>query len=445
MRMSTEFIAPFLSAAMLALGMLLDSGPSLASSTAAQATDASGSARLQMLLRDGQWIEGRVDRMSPEGISVTKAGGGTGAAAAQIKSDDVVACLVGPEAHRSMAFLTQMSAGTLVLGDGQLLPGTFRADVRQPRWEHRWIGAIPIDTDVTAEIRLVATRRAPSRADADSILLQNGDVVVGFIDSIGEELVVERSGDDIGAAAQPTTRKDAANAAPQEAQTRRIQLDRVAAIAFAALEQPPADDALLWTTDGTIVRAKSIAFDTESGWRFVLADPNLVPQRDPKPVSGTVARPSAFLLDRSAMTPLAACEAPEHRSTESSYRYSRRPATRTEPAEQSLLGLGSIEFDGPMHALFKVPSALVGSEAVFTADIALAEPAPVDARVAVTVRLGATATETMILDSGNRRRTVRIGGRVATDSRLEIIVEDGGNGIGGDRISLRRACFIRQR
>lgn len=448
MRMLTDLIDLPRRTTALALAALLGSTVSVPAGAASQASDAPGGVRLQMLLRDGRWIDGRVDRIGTDGFSLTRVSTATDPAAGEIKSDEVVACLVGPDAYRSMAFLTQMSAGTLVFGDGQLLPGTLRPDLRQPRWEHRWIGAVPIKTDLISELRLVATRRAPARPDSDSVLLQNGDVVFGFIESIGEEVLLEPSGGEAEtdqASSKPSTGQGGADAAPEASALRRIQLDRVAAIAFAALEQPRAADALLWTADGTIVRAKNVAFDSESGWRFFLADPNLAPQGDPKPFTGAVARPTAFLFDREAMTPLVSCGAPEYRPTESSYRYSTRPETRIEPAEQSLLGLGSVEFDGPVHAVFRLPTALAGSEVAFTAEIALAEPAPTDARVSVTLRLGEAAVETLVLDSGTRRRSVRLGCRVEGDARLQIVVEDGGNGIGGDRIVVHRACFVRQR
>jgi hypothetical protein len=177
MRMLTDLIDLPRRTASLALAALLGSTVSVPAGAASQASDAPGGVRLQMLLRDGRWIDGQVDRIGIDRFSLTRASTATDPAAGEIKSDEVVACLVGPDAYRSMAFLTQMSAGTLVFGDGQLLPGTLRPDLRQPRWEHRWIGAVPIKTDLISELRLVATRRAPARPDSDSVLLQNGDVV----------------------------------------------------------------------------------------------------------------------------------------------------------------------------------------------------------------------------------------------------------------------------
>lgn len=434
--------AALLSGALLPLA----SGP--ASAFAAQSNDGGGTARVQALLRDGQWIDGRLERMDSARCTIARSVAGGDRAAGDIDRGQVVACLIGAEGFQSLAFLTQMSAGTVVFADGQLLPGTLRSDSRPPRWEHRWIGAIPLKTDAISEIRLSASQRAPSRPDSDAVLLLNGDIVFGFIDSIGDEVVVEMSGESATVAEPPSKTaeaKDATQPPQQSSAQRRIQIDRVAAMTFAALDQPSVDGSLLWTADGTIVRARDIGFDPEVGWRFTLADQNLAPQGEPKSVTSAVAKPTALLLDDAALTPLAACGAPEHRPSEGSYRYQARPETRIEPSDQSLLGLGSIEFDGPCNASFRLPSALVGSEVAFSAEIALIEPVPVDARVAVTVRFAGTEGETLILDAKNRGRPVRLRQQVGADAALEVLVEDGGNGIAGDRIAVNRACFIRQR
>lgn len=411
-----------------------------ASPAAAQSGDLPDTARVQLLLRDGQWIEGRIDTLDAASCTVFRADAGVQAKASEIALGTVVACLVNPEQRRSMEFLTQLAGGTLVFSDGQFLPGVLRTDARPPRWDHRWIGAIQVKTDVLSEMRLVATRRAPSRSDADTILLVNGDLATGFIESIGDEVALEPPASESKATDQ--TDKPPEAAPP----VRRIQADRIAAIAFAALAQPPSSDPLVWTADGSIVRAKDIGFQADSGWRFLLADPDLGSGDQSKPITSVITKPTAILFDRSALTPLAACGQPECRPSESSYRYETRPEVRIDPPDQALLGLGSVEFDGPVHARFALPAAMVdaGGAVSFSAEVALIEPIPLDARASVTVRFVGTAGQTIVLDATRRRASILVTQEIAKDSALEIVVDDGGNGIAGDRVAVHRACFIRQ-
>ena len=94
-----------------------------ASPAAAQSGDLPDTARVQLLLRDGQWIEGRIDTLDAASCTVFRADAGVQAKASEIALGTVVACLVNPEQRRSMEFLTQLAGGTLVFSDGQFLPG----------------------------------------------------------------------------------------------------------------------------------------------------------------------------------------------------------------------------------------------------------------------------------------------------------------------------------
>lgn len=440
MRIVNGLCTTTLRAAALLLGLSSAPAAFAAPGSAPPAASAESTA-VQALLRDGRWIDGRLVKLDSSKFTIRGSGAGSETAGVDIDRSEVVACVVDADRLQPLAFLTQASVGTLILTDGQFLPGALRTDTSSPRWEHRWIGSIPLKTDLISEIRLVATRRAPARPDSDSILLQNGDVVLGFVDSIGDEVVVEPADGGNEETDQPAKPSDGAQAPSK----RRIQVERIAAIAFATLESPPADDALLWTTDGTIVRAKDISFDPDPGWRFLLADADLVGQADAKPISGVVTKPTAILLDRASITPLAACGPPKQSAAESSYRYETTPEARIDAPEQALLGLGSIELDGPTQASFRLPAAIADTELAFTAEIALVEPVPLDARTGVRVRFSGTAGETITLDSANRRAMVRLKQRVGPDASLEVIVDDGGNGTAGDRIAINRACFVRQR
>ena len=225
-----------------------------------------------------------------------------------------------------------------------------------------------------------------------------------------------------------------------------MQLERIAAIAFATLEKPSPTTALVWTDDGTIVRAGEIGYQPSTGWRFTLADPLLAGDAAAKQFGEGAARPAAILFDPTAVTPLVACGAPQYSASTGAYRYETAPQVRIDSPDQSMLGLGSIELDGPIAARFTLPVGLSNPPAnlVFSAELALVEPVPADARATVTVRFGKSPPQEIVLDVTTRRVQVRVEGRAAPDATLEIILGDGGNGVAGDRIAIHRGCFIRQ-
>lgn len=437
----------------LAFAPLVATASAVAASVFVTAPPSERTARAQLLLRDGNWIDATITSIGPESFSIVS-GDDLSSAPRIVPRASVIACLPGSAPPRSMLFLTQLTSGTLVLNDGQLIPGSFRPEGESPRWEHRWLGTFPIKTDSISEIRLNAVRRAPARADSDTILFANGDVVTGFIESLGQEAVFEPLADSDDAAsktspqpaAQPTEKTNDSDA-KQASATRRVPLDRIAAIAFAALERPAPRDALVWTDDGTIVRAATIAFTGTDGWSFSLADPLLGGGGSAKPIGDGVMRPVAILFDPAAVTPLVACATPERSATPSSYRYEAAPEARVDEPDRSLLGLGSIELDGPVRAKFAIPDGVAsnGETAVFSAEFSLMEPVPPDARLSLSVRFGEAAAVQRTLDAATRRTVVTVEGRLASARALEIAIDDGGNGIAGDRVVIRRACIIRAR
>ena len=399
----------------------------------------------QLLLRNGTWVEGRLAGIDGDRVQISTAEGGTRA----ISRDELVAGLAGGPQRRSTVFMTQLAAGTLVFNDGQLLPGTYRADGAAARWEHRWIGAIPIQADLVSELRFVASRRAPTRQDGDTVLFMNGDISQGFVDALGDTVAFTPL-------AQPAPAKNArredANAhertADAAADQRRIQPDRIAAISFAAASASPVKGSMVWTDDGTIVRIASIGFQPspEPAWRLTLADPALIAGTGSASVREGLVRPVAILFNRDILSPLASCDPPKSLPPQLSYRYESAPEIRMEPSDQSLLGLGSIELSGPVTATFQLPDRMRAGPAgcVFTADVALVEPVPIDSRTVIRIRLGAVDSGQVVLDATKPRASVRLEVATARDSSLVIEIDDGGDGIPGDRVLIERGCFIGQ-
>ena len=139
--------------------------------------------------------------------------------------------------------------------------------------------------------------------------------------------------------------------------------------------------------------------------------------------------------------PLASAAKPTATVPPEHYQFGIDRAVRVGSVDRALLGLASIELAGPVIASFAVPAAVSAAQepTSFTCEVALAEPAPRDARVDIEFRPGNGAPVRITLDSQNRRRPVSF--KVGKGT-LDIAVTDGGNGIAGDAIVLERACFI---
>ncbi|MBI1304422.1 MAG: hypothetical protein GC172_11650 [Phycisphaera sp.] len=423
-----------------------------------QDSETERSIAVHLLLRDGAWRAGRLVALDGDAFTLL-AGEGT----ERVARDTVVACLVGSTLPRGMAFLTQLTAGTLVLDDGQLLPGEFRFDGARASWQHRWIGSIPIDLDRLSEIRFRAESRASVRADADTVLLLNGDSVTGFVDSIGSDIALEslepttppQSGEEAvdhdAAGSAPSSGDEPTEPQDEASNARRIPTERVAAITFAKAREVTRTGIAMWLADGTHVRADAVEFDGNRGWIFGLADPLLrgVTQQDgTRPIASS---PIALVFDQDALHPLAACENSPPEPPLDGYRYAVGESVRIEDPSQSLLGLGEIAFDGCMRVRFRIPDALLAARApfAFTAEVSLAEPAPADAAVEIVATIGGEVSARVRLDRTTRSGVLTLGEVEAPSAsgtelpQLVISIADGGNGGAGDRVVLRRAMFLR--
>ena len=144
------------------------------------------------------------------------------------------------------------------------------------------------------------------------------------------------------------------------------------------------------------------------------------------------------------MLPLAKLGAPKLSVPEGLFHYGASNASRIGVASRALLGLAEVELAGPIVARFDIPDTArpTGDELVFSTDLALAEPAPTDARVEVQIAFGKTTSERIVLDATHRRVPVAIRANAVDAKSLVITLTDGGNGIVGDRVELERACII---
>lgn len=398
---------------------------------------AAGETGIRALLGDGTWTRAQL-------VSI---GGGEWKVADDagtervILESEVIAFIVDraratadPQADTEVP--SPISYGSLEFTNGQRLPGSFRATRDANLWDHRWIGAVPLDLEQIATLRVRGARTPDRRAEGDTILLLNGDALTGFVEKLGEDVEFE-----------PLADADAADAKPER---RTVSMDRIAAISLAKSEAPRAAALRIWAVDGSLVDATALRYDGRSGWGFNLADPLLAKVRHAR--TGADAPPSANpiagLLRGEQLVPLASAGKPALSVPAEHHHFGSDRAVRVGSTERALLGLASIELAGPIVARFPRPAALDGVDGsvVFSCEIALAEPAPRDARVDVEIRIGSGASARCTLDGARRRVPITIEqrdlGRGAESGQLEITVTDGGNGIAGDAIMLERACFI---
>lgn len=381
---------------------------------------------VRILLKDGVWFEGRLASADAEAWRVVAPGPGKEARA--IPASDIVAFLSSGTAGETPA-PAPLSAGMLELTTGERLPGSLRSGTQGGNlWDHRWIGAVPVALEDMASLRIRGPLVPERKPDGDTVLLLNGDTISGFVESIGENIVCET-----GAAGEADSMEK-----------RTIAMDRAAAIAFALSEPVPAQGSRFWTMDGSVVDGIDLRYDEADGWGFTLANPRLAEARGKRTSDNNAANPVAAIFASAMMTPVAAFGRPTVSVPAGQYHYGFEDAVRTSPEHRAMLGLAPIELDGPLVARFTVPAAArKGVDAcIFSCEIALREPSPADARIDVEIRLGEASSGRIRLDASKTRETVRIETGATAAEHLTVILEDGGNGVVGDSIELRRANII---
>ncbi|MCE2884335.1 MAG: hypothetical protein LW806_05470 [Planctomycetaceae bacterium] len=442
---------------------------------------------VSLLLADGSWRVGRLESLGADGWKLAVRSS-TGITSQSIPSGDAIAFVVRRSALRpalgsdaesrscaegSLLQVAPLSLGVIDTNDGQRLPGTFRIANGSAVWDHRWIGTVPLSLDRIASLRMIADRRAPGSADADTILLLNGDIVRGFIDSIDEELEVsplepvggltgdgeEQSSTRNGQGAEePAPDQNPQGSSVREearredgdgdrgVQHRDISMERVAAFTLADMPVDPRSGIDVWTADGSIVGAEDLAFIAPIGWSFTLGTDWLRRIRTQPTSDNQAADPLAGVLDRDRFLPLAVCRARvENTSADLGYRYrSDRPA-RLRDSSRFLLGCTEIEIDGPSSISFEIPDRFRVAESVLTGLVSIAEPCPTDVRVEIVVSFGGTTSDRIVLDGTRRCQPFTLRSRGDAKSGVTISVGDGGNGVAGDRIVLERTALIAPR
>jgi len=395
-------------------------GPVLWIAAAAAAADV----QVRILTRDGSWTDGALRTADAEAWTLSARDGRGGER--RIATSEIVAFTAG-RAGEEPNPPSPISAGLIELNTGERLPGNLRNMGSAGNfWDHRWIGAVPIALEDLAVLRVRGATAPDRRADGDTLQLLNGDILVGFVDSVGESVVFEETGD--------------------AREKRSISMDRMAAIAFASIDRPTIEHARIWTLDGSVVDGKDLRFDESDGWGFTLANPRLAAVRAKRTSDNAAANPVAAVFAIADVVPIAALGRPAVSVPSGQFHYGYEDAVRIAPPDRAMLGLSTIEIDGPLELRFAQPASKAGGgRSVMTLEIALREPFPSDARVGVEVRIGSATSGRVQLDASTPVVPIRLEAAPAAGGLLEIRIDDGGNGPVGDVVEVRRACIVTPR
>ncbi|MEY2982523.1 MAG: hypothetical protein RL562_2750 [Planctomycetota bacterium] len=403
---------------------------------------------VRVLGEDGVCTTGVLERIDAEGWHLGQVAGANAdivivrAIAGMVELDGWSAWGTGGERVEAVS----QPSGMLDLHDGQRLPGALEIDAGVAQWNHRWIGAIPVEIERVSVLRLAGGRAVRGRDDADIVLLLNADRIAGFVESIGSEVAIEplesdlpeEDGEKPDEPVEDPSDDGARAAVP--ADIRSIELARIAAIAFAPTIDPPAPGALAWTRDGSVVRYRDLRLDDAGSLAFSLDDPMLSKARAEDTSANLAADVVGVVVSPARLHPISSLPVLDPLGPVDGYRVSG--GLRRGPSDDGsdhVLGLSDLVLLGPQRLSFDV-GGLGGAGLVLSMECGVLEPAPPDALVGVEVhadgvrierfvqRSGASAPIAVPLPEGTRR--------------LDLVVDDGGNGIAGDRLLVRRAVVI---
>ncbi len=260
-----------------------------------------------------------------------------------LSAGDVLAIISPPSDSGELATGTSLrSPHVLELWDGQRYIGRFSpqasgliaGDEPVIGWESGPFGAMQISLDRVAMLRLAASSVRPPRDLRDHVVLINGDLMSGFIEHVGDEVVIDA--DDRAV---------------------RIPIARIASVSLGGRAEPAVGQ-MVWLADGSVVAVRELAsrgegrlFVSLQDSRGAEGDQTQGDVRDPAEVS--LAHLLAYSMDGSRLIELAALE-PMQQGPVPPRRWSQR--VRVEQPNLSILGQGSIHLDGPMRVVWTLPS-----------------------------------------------------------------------------------------
>jgi hypothetical protein len=253
--------------------------------------------------------------------------GGLGAPALADQATDPEAPTLGPPRPSPFLSMVELTDGQRFAG----LPAGKPGDDIVMEWNTAEFGDLQIPLELVRRVRLrpVAPGAAPTAAGSDALLLANGDVLEGFVESIGEPTRIEH-----------------------DSTTVDVPLERIAEIRLGGPPVPPSG-VMVWLRSGTIVSVS--AMQTGRDGRLSLT-PTLRETTDgatesnswPVPMDDLVA--AAFDVGR--LTPLATIR-PAEQAPDPERRWSE--PVRVGDSGGAVLGAADIELPGPMTVSWRLP------------------------------------------------------------------------------------------
>ena len=321
--------------------------------------------------------------------------------------------IIDPRRHAS-----NLNYGKALLVDGQCLPGRPHLAVTDPEqeflaWDHPWLNRVDLQIDELSAVQFTSNASIPNAGDADVLLLQNGDLINGFILSLGDPISIEVDPDlDANPDAEPSELT--------------IGQDRIAAFTLAAVERVR-DEQQVWFHDGTILALDQVIIGddgrmhVETQWQ---GDDETAEQVQLSEVAAILFRPSALI-------PLATLEPSILDGPDVRYQIPEPELSETD----AYLKLATVAFRGPLEAHYRLPAGTTR----FAAEAEL----PIEARTWGDVEL-------VLEDDGREVFSAHIDGmnpRVdinveLTGSELTIRLKPGKRGSIQDHILLKRPMFM---
>jgi hypothetical protein len=312
------------------------------------------------------------------------------------------------------AIVVPRRQGWLRLADGQRFPGQALSGSRPEDgvlvWvQSSWLGRMEVPLDRIESVTFTGGASLPAAGDADTLQLANGDRLEGFVTALGDPITVEVvNGDGSGP------------------KTIDLPLDRVVSVRMVTPAQEPSGRRL-WLVDGTVVDVEDVMLGDDGLFR--LEGMPLVADEQARRVE--VDAVAGVQFDARGLIPFAAI-------TPSSV---EGPPTRyVVPAPTVLdefapLGLGRVEFRGPVSVQYQLPPGA----AYLSAEAAL----PAGSRSWGDCELVIREDDRQIFSARlNHDRPTAVIGVPLEGARLTVQVTEGSGGPVQDQVVLLRALVL---
>ncbi|MCH8822107.1 MAG: hypothetical protein IH984_01240 [Planctomycetes bacterium] len=222
--------------------------------------------------------------------------------------------------------------GLLVLSSGQRFPGKALSGAASSNdvfvWNHARFGRIEVPLDRVRTVLLTADAEPTTSGSADLIVLRNGDVVEGFVSTLGD----------------PVTIDDMSNEGQQV--STEISLDSVASVNIVTPNRKPTGQRI-WLSDGTVLDVKNLLLGDDGIVRLIR--PDMIGGEYQLPLSSI----AAIMFDSTSMTPFASLPPKQVKGPSTRY-VVRQPKVLD---VSSPLGLARVELHGPLSVSYALPDS----------------------------------------------------------------------------------------